>query len=65
MTGGGSMVEAPEAKTIRASVDERGCPPRRWRAISPTSAGENIFELRLLGVDIDGGMIGEITPPPS
>ena len=30
--------------------------------LADLQAGENIFELRLLGVDIDGGMIGEDNP---
>ena len=64
MTGGGSMVEAPEAKTIRASVDGsmRMSTKEMEDDLRPPRAGENIFELRLLGVDIDGGMIGEDNP---
>ena len=64
MTGGGSMVEAPEAKTIRASVDGsmRMSTKEMEDDLADLQAGENIFELRLLGVDIDGGMIGEDNP---
>jgi len=62
---GGSMVELPEAKTMRASR-EGGTVRMSSKAeqddLADLAPDENIFELRLLGVDIDGAALGEEDP---
>ena len=62
---GGNMVELPEAKTMRASR-EGGTVRMSSKAeqddLADLAPDENIFELRLLGVDIDGAALGEEDP---
>ena len=68
MLSGGSIVEPPEPRTMRASRD--GSVARLSGSAVADDAddmedlapGENIFELRLLGVDIDRAVIGEDNP---
>lgn len=63
MLSGGSIIEPSEPKKMRASRDGT----TRLGAnddddMEDLAPGENIFELRLLGVDIDRAVVGEDNP---
>jgi Ca2+-binding EF-hand superfamily protein len=63
LLSGGSIIEPSEPKTMRASRDGTtrfgGSDEDDMDDLAP---GENIFELRLLGVDIDKAVVGEDNP---
>jgi len=63
LLSGGSIIEPSEPKTMRASRDgTTRLGTSDEDDMDDLALGENIFELRLLGVDIDRPVVGEDNP---